>query len=55
VWEDWLNYRVSYVSPLVIYNLHFSNCIYLRVDTKPNGTTTFQNFAVKNRPIGSRC
>ncbi len=54
-WEDWLNFRVSYVSPFVLYDLHYSNCIYLRVDTQPNGHTTFQNFANKNLPIGSRC
>ena len=55
VWEDWLNFRVSYISPLVIYNVHYSSCIYLRVDTKPNGSTSFQNFANKNLPIGTHC
>jgi hypothetical protein len=55
VWEDWLNYRVSYISPLLGYEAAFSNCVYLRVDTRPNGSTTYQSFASMDLPFGHSC
>jgi hypothetical protein len=41
-WEDWLNYRVSYIDPLPPYT-SFVDCVYLRVDTTPWGYTTYNN------------
>jgi len=40
-WEDWVNYRLEYASPDHVG----ADCIYLRVDTKPTGATSYQNFA----------
>jgi hypothetical protein len=43
MWEDWLNYKVTFVNSELWSG---TNCIYLRVDTRPNGFTTYQDFKV---------
>ncbi len=55
IWEDWLNYRVSYISPYFPFRASYSDCVYLRVDTAPNGATTTQNFANRTLPWGTVC
>jgi hypothetical protein len=54
-WEEYLNYKLIYLSPVFSYQVHYANCIYLRVDTRPSGVTTYQNFAVKNLPTSANC
>ncbi len=54
-WEDWLNYKLVYVSPDVRVGVYYANCVYLRVDTRPNGYTTYQNFEVPNLASGTTC
>jgi hypothetical protein len=41
-WEDWLNYEI--VGPADV------ECVYLRVDTKPTGATSYQSFIVYYGP-----
>lgn len=48
-WEDWYNQRVGRIPPYPPYGQAFVNCVYLRVDTYPNGHTTYQNFTNANR------
>jgi len=55
VWEDWLTFRVSYISPFALFRVAYSTCVYLRVDTYPSGYTTYQNFANKNLSLGHSC
>jgi hypothetical protein len=54
-WEEWLNYKLVYVSPVFVYQVHYANCVYLRVDTRPSGYTTYQSFAVKNLSTSVTC
>ena len=53
-WEEWLNYKVNWFSYYVIYNRRFQNCVYLRVDTKPNGYTTYRNSSNNSMDQSSR-
>jgi hypothetical protein len=54
-WEDWLNYAVVYISPVVGLPISFQDCVYLRVDTKPDGSPpTLQHFHVQTS-IGTHC
>ncbi len=54
-WEDWLNYKLVFISPWVPVGVYYANCVYLRVDTRPNGYTTYQSFEVPNLPSGTTC
>jgi len=54
-WEEWLNYKLIYLSPVFSYQVHYANCIYLRVDTRSSGVTTYQSFAVKNLSTSVNC
>jgi hypothetical protein len=54
-WEEWLNYKLIYLSPVFSYQVHYANCVYLRVDTRPSGYTTYQSFAVKNLSTSATC
>jgi hypothetical protein len=51
-WEEWLNFRLNYVLPFLVYH---SDCVYLRIDTRPNGYTTYQDFANRGLPIFTNC
>jgi hypothetical protein len=55
-WEDWLNWRVDYISPFpFLQSLDHTDCVYLRVDTPPNGQPSYQNFANTNLRTGTSC
>ena len=41
VWEDWLNQAVLFIDPVTPYRT-WTECVYLRIDTSPNGTTTLR-------------
>jgi hypothetical protein len=51
-WEDWLNFALVYTGPS---GTAFQNCVYLRIDTTPNGVTTYQDFTNQLLPVGTRC
>jgi hypothetical protein len=50
-WEDWLNFALVYRGS----NVAYQNCVYLRVDTKPSGSTSYQDFTNQVLPIGTAC
>ena len=54
-WEDWLNYALVYRSPDPALPIAYQNCVYVRVDTKPNGSTSYQDFTNQGLPIGTPC
>ena len=54
-WEDWLNFAVVYVSPFLTYRVSYQNCVYVRIDTRPNGSTSYQAFTNQNLPVGTTC
>ncbi len=44
-WEDWLNYQVDeQVASVLAEGEPVKTCVYLRVDTRPDGSTSYQNF-----------
>jgi hypothetical protein len=53
--EVWLNQRVNRLSPLPPYDEDFSNCVYLRIDTWPNGHISYQNFASVDKDYLAKC
>ncbi len=53
--EVWMNQRVNRISPYPPYNKDFSNCVYLRIDTWPNGRISYQNFARVDRDYLAHC
>ncbi|MDX6512010.1 MAG: hypothetical protein QOE36_1514 [Gaiellaceae bacterium] len=53
--EDWLNFALVYISPFLGYQVYYQNCVYVRIDTKPSGATSFKAFTNQNLPIGTHC
>jgi hypothetical protein len=54
--EDWLNFSVGYILPIVGLSFTSKDCVYLRIDTKPNGELLPpQAFIVKNLSVGTTC
>lgn len=53
--EIWFNQRVNRISPLPPYSEDFSNCVYLRIDTWPDGRISYQNFAEVDRDYLAKC
>ena len=53
--EIWFNQRVNRISPLPPYNEDFSNCVYLRIDTWPDGRVSYQSFARVDRSYLAQC
>jgi hypothetical protein len=53
--EVWMNQRVNRISPYPPYSEDFSNCVYLRIDTWPNGRISSQNFARVDRDYLAHC
>jgi hypothetical protein len=53
--EVWMNQRVNRISPLPPYSEDFSNCVYLRIDTWPNGRISSQNFARVDKGFLAHC
>jgi heme A synthase len=51
-WEDWLNFRLVYTN---IAGGTMLSCVYLRVDTKPSGSTAYQSSTTVGLPIGASC
>lgn len=51
-WEDWLNFRLTYTN---IAGGTMLSCVYLRVDTKPSGSTSYQASTTNGLPIGASC
>ena len=49
-WEDWLNYKLYYLG-----NVQMQACAYLRVDTRPSGSTSYQGFITQGLPLGTNC
>lgn len=54
-WEEWLNQEVNYLSPLAIYSEKNTTCVYLRIDVRPNGQATYQNFRRTMLPFLTQC
>ena len=50
-WEDWLNYALVFRSPAT----SMQSCAYLRVDTRPGGATSYQQFITGPLAIGTAC
>jgi hypothetical protein len=54
--EDWLNFSVGYIFPILGLSFTSKDCVYLRVDTKPNGDLLpDQKLIVKNLSVGTTC
>lgn len=52
-WEDWLNFRLVYTN--IAGGTMLLSCVYLRVDTKPSGSTAYQASTTNGLPIGASC